>query len=164
MCNFQTSLWLSKSVQPSPRTRCEFSRGRPKSYFFRYIFGTGSRSHDSFTLDAWTHYGFQTSQRLFKSVQPFPRNRYEFMEGWSKNHISGYISVTGSCHHDLFPLDLRPYFSFQTSPGLSKSIQPSLRKRCEFNGSRPKNHIPGYISETGSRRHRSSVYTCSMPL
>ena len=60
---------LSKSIEPSPRKRCEFSRYRLISHFFDYISGSGSRSRDLFTLDLWPHYGFQTSSRLFKSVE-----------------------------------------------------------------------------------------------
>ena len=75
---------------------------------------------------------------------------------WKVRHVSrffGHISGTGSQRHGTFKLDLWPHFSFQTSPKLSKSVEPSPRKRCEFNGSQPKNHISGYISGTGSRRH-----------
>ena len=67
-----------------------------------------------------------------QSVEPSPRNRGEFMKGWAKNHISGYISGTGSHRHDPFTLDLWLHFSFQTSPRLSKSVQPSLRNRSRL--------------------------------
>ena len=175
---------MFKSVQPSLGKRCEFDGSRPKNHISGYISGTGSLRHDPFPLDLWSQFSFQTSLRLFKSVEPFRRNRCEFMKGWSESHIylllllllstgcqprmvkigqimkgrpenriSGYISGTGSRRHDPFTLYLWPYFSFQTSPSLSDSVQPTLRKRCEFDGSRPKNHISGYIYGTGSRRH-----------
>ena len=87
-CSFQTSLRLSKSIEPYLRKRCELRKDRPISHFFDYISGTESRSHDPFTLGLWPHYGFQTSLRLFKSVQLSPRNRCEFVEGRPKNHIT----------------------------------------------------------------------------
>ena len=49
-CSFQTDPSSSKSIEPSPGKRCEFSRDRPISQFFDYIFGTGSRRHDLFHL------------------------------------------------------------------------------------------------------------------
>ena len=63
---------LSKSNEPSPSKICEFSRDQLITHFFDYISGTGSRSRDLFTLDLWPHYGFQTSSRLFKSVELSP--------------------------------------------------------------------------------------------
>ena len=123
------------------------------SHFFGHISGPGSRHHGTFKLDLWPQCSFQTSLRWFKSVQPSPKNRCEFMKSRPKNHISCYISGTGSRCHDPFTLELWSYFSFQTSPSLSKSVQPSPRKRCEFDGSRPKNPISGYISGTGSHYH-----------
>ena len=69
------------------------------------------------------------------------------------SHFFGHISGTGSRHHIYFKLNLWTHCSFQTSPKLSKSIEPSPRKKCGFEKGRPKNHISGYISETGSHRH-----------
>ena len=150
---FRMSLRLSKSVQPSSRKRCEFNGSRPKNHISGYISGTEIRHYDPFTLYLWPYISFQTSLKLSKSVELSPRNRCEFNESRSKNHISSYISGTGNFHHDPFTLGLWPHFSFQTSPRLSKSVQPSPRKRCEFNGSRPNNHISGYISGTKSHCH-----------
>ena len=63
------------------------------------------------------------------------------MKAWPKNHISGYISGTGSRRHNPFTLDLWPHFSFQTSPRLSKSDQLSPRKRCEKGCTHTHTHI-----------------------
>ena len=75
---------------------------------------------------------------------------------WKGRHLShffGHISETGSRRHIYFKLNLWTHCSFQMSPKLSKSIEPSPRKKCEFEKSRHKNHISGYSSETGSLRH-----------
>ena len=125
----------------------------PKNHISGYVSGTGNRHHDPFTLDPWPYFGFQTSPSLPKSVQPSPRKRCEIIGSWPKNHISDYISGTGSRYHDPFKIYLWPHFSFQKSPRLSKSVERFPRKRCEFNGSRPINDLSGYNSGTGSRRH-----------
>ena len=139
-------------------SKCLFyGKGRHISHFFGHISGTGSRGHGTFILDLWPQCSFQTSPRWFKSVERSPSNRCEFMKSRPKNHISCYIYGPGSRRPDLFTLDPWPYFGFQPSPGMFRSVKPSPRKRCEFNGSRPKNHISGYISETGS--HTWSVAT-----
>ena len=75
---------------------------------------------------------------------------------WKGRHIRhffGHISGTGSRRHNPFTFVQCPYSTFRMSLRLSKSVLPSPRKRCEFNGSRPKNPIPGYISGTGSHYH-----------
>ena len=43
-------------------------------------------------------------------------------------HLFGYISGTGSLRHTPFKSDPWYHVSFQMSPSLSKSVQPSLRK------------------------------------
>ena len=135
-------------------TKVLFSwKSRHISHFFGHISGTGSGRHGTSKLDLWPQCSFQTSPRWFKSVEWSPRNRCEFMKGRPKNHISCHISGTGSCRRDSFTLDPWPYFSFQTTFSLPKSVQPFPRKRCEFNGSRPKNHISDYISGTRSHYH-----------
>ena len=151
--SFQKSLRFSKSVEPSPRKRCEFDGSRPKNHISCYISGTGNRRHDPLTLDLWPHFSFQTSLRLFKSVEPSPRNRGDFSGSRPKNHISDYISGTGSRRHDLVTLDLWPHYGIQMRPRLFKSVELSPRNRCEFVEGRPKNHISGYISRTGIRRY-----------
>ena len=128
-------------------------KGRPENSISGYISGTGNLCHDTFTLHLWPYFSFQTSSRLFKSVQPSLRKRCEFDGSRPKYHISGYNSGTVSRRHNPFALVQCPYNTFRMSPRLFESVQPSPRKRYEFNGSRPKNHISGYISRTKSRCH-----------
>ena len=55
-----------------------------------------------------------------------------FLFSWKSRHEShffGHISGTGSRRHIYFKLDLWTHCSFQTSPRLSKSIEPSPRKK-----------------------------------
>ena len=59
------------------------------------------------------------------------RLRCEFDGSRHINHISGYISGTGSCRHNPFTLVQCLYNTFRMSLRLSKSVQPSQRKRYE---------------------------------
>ena len=47
-------------------------------------------------------------------------------------HFFGYISGTGSLRHCPFKLDQWHFKSFQMSPSLFKSVQPSLRNRSRL--------------------------------
>ena len=119
--------------------------GPAKNQISGYISETKSRPHDQFTLDLWPHFSFQASPRLFKSVEQSPRKRCEFSRDRPKSHCFDTISKTGSHRHDPFTLDLWPYFSFQTSPSLSKSIQPAPRNRSRCIVRRWLCHLFGYI-------------------
>ena len=92
--SFQTSLSLSKSVQPSPRNM----RGLEKvgnsllRHFNWYISGTGSGSHMPFELDQWPYNSFQTSLSLSKSVQPSLRNMRGLWFPTKKWEIVAYVT------------------------------------------------------------------------
>ena len=47
------------------------------------------------------------------------------------SHLNSYVSGTGNLRHNPFKLDRWHYKSFQTSPSVFKSVQPSLRKSGE---------------------------------
>ena len=100
LVSFQTRPNLPKSVQSSPRKRCEFSRNWPISHFFDYISGTGSRRHDLFTLDLWPLVSFQTRPNLSKSVQSSPRKRCEK----KCTHIRTHRHTHTYTHTDIFPI------------------------------------------------------------
>ena len=105
------TLWLSndprmfKSIELSPRNRCEFVIGWPKNHISGYTSGTGSHRHDTFTLDLCPHLSFKTSPSLSKSVQPSPRNRSRYIVRRRLRNLFGYISGTGSLRHNPFKLD-----------------------------------------------------------
>ena len=52
----------------------------PIDQFFDHISGTGSRRHDSFTLNPWPYFSFQTSPGLSRSVQSLPRKSVSLIE------------------------------------------------------------------------------------
>ena len=58
---FQMSLSVSKSIQPSPRNRCEFENVRifHLRCLNRYISGTGSVCQMTYKLDQWLDITFQ---------------------------------------------------------------------------------------------------------
>ena len=73
---FQMSLSVSKSVQPSPRNRCEqICRLR---HLNGYISRTENVRQMTSKLDQWPDITFQMSLSVSKSVQPSPRSRYGF--------------------------------------------------------------------------------------
>ena len=98
------SLSVSKSVQPSPRNRCEIEKVR-----------------------------IQMSLSVSKSVLPSPRNRCEFenLRIFRLSYLNRYISGTGSVRQMTSKLDQWPDMTFQMSLSVSKSVQPSPRNRCE---------------------------------
>ena len=63
---FQMSLSVTKSVQPSPRNRCEFENVRicRLRHLNRYISGTGSVRQMTSEFDQWTNIAFQISLRV----------------------------------------------------------------------------------------------------
>ena len=100
--SFQTSLSLSKSVQPSPRNVCGLDKVRNCRllHLNGYISGTGSGSHMPFELDQWPNISFRTSLSLCKSVQPSPRN----MRGNIENRKVHIQTHTHTHTHRHFPI------------------------------------------------------------
>ena len=122
-------------------------------HLFGYISGTGSLRHTPVKLDRWHHESFQMSPRLFKSVQPSPRNRSRYIVRRQLRHFFGYISGTRSVRHNQVKLDQWHHDSFQMSPSLFKSVQPSPRNRSRYIVRRRLRHFFGYIYGIGGVRH-----------
>ena len=90
------------------------------------------------------------SPSLSKSIQPSPRNMSRYIVRRRLRHLVGHISGTGSVRHNPFKLDQRHLKSFQMSPSLSKSVQPSLRNKSKIDYAYKKctfihTHIHTYI-------------------
>ena len=105
---FQMSLSVSKSIQPSPKNRCEFENVRifHLRYLNRYISGTGSVCQMTYELDQWPNITFQMSLSVSKSVKPSLRNRCEF----ERMRICPYVTKT--------VISPEPELSAQWSPNL----------------------------------------------
>ena len=123
---------LSKSVQPSSRNMSRYNVRRRLRHLVGNISGTGSVNHNPFKHDQWHLKSFQMRPSLSKSVQPSLRNMSRQIVRRRLRHFFGNISGTGSLRHNPFELDRWNYKSFQMSPSLSKSVQPSLRNMSKI--------------------------------